>query len=173
VQVGVDRIAADAAGAGGCPPRVFLLDFTASDPPVASGMRELLLHVLVAPRLYKLVFGFHGDMKRLPLAVPGLAERSALPSVLDLQSCGMDTEALARALAQVAGGCALPEYRPAANAPRGAIPLARLVAAVLGAPLDKRQQTSNWDRRPLLPAQTRYAALDVRALLLIFRKLVR
>jgi len=38
--------------------------------------------------------------------------------------------------------------------------LAALVQAVLGAPLSKYWQMSDWTRRPLLPGQAEYAALD-------------
>ena len=37
-----------------------------------------------------------------------------------------------------------------------------------GLPLDKRQQTSDWQVRPLSPAQVQYAALDARVLVEIF-----
>lgn len=42
--------------------------------------------------------------------------------------------------------------------------------AVLGKPLDKSMQMSNWERRPLLDLQLRYAALDALAAVKVFRQ---
>jgi ribonuclease D len=45
--------------------------------------------------------------------------------------------------------------------------LTQAAAAVLGRPLDKRQQCSNWERRPLDESQMIYAALDAHVLILL------
>ncbi|CAM9966856.1 unnamed protein product, partial [Choristocarpus tenellus] len=49
--------------------------------------------------------------------------------------------------------------------------LSRLSNLVLGKPLNKGEQCANWGMRPLSNRQKRYAALDARATLLIYRKL--
>jgi ribonuclease D len=48
------------------------------------------------------------------------------------------------------------------------ISLSRLVDAVLGKPLDKSEQTSAWDVRPLSTAQLDYAAKDAYVLTVLF-----
>lgn len=50
--------------------------------------------------------------------------------------------------------------------------LAGLVAAQLGAPLDKGEQCSEWERRPLSAGQLRYAATDVCCLVALLRALI-
>ena len=45
--------------------------------------------------------------------------------------------------------------------------MSTLCAQMLGAPLDKRMQLSNWARRPLVPQQREYAALDTHCLVLL------
>ena len=45
--------------------------------------------------------------------------------------------------------------------------LSGLLARLAGQSLDKTQQTSDWSRRPLTPAQIRYAAADAACLLLV------
>lgn len=57
-----------------------------------------------------------------------------------------------------------------ATGPRG---LSLLVQQVLGKPLDKTQQLSNWDRRPLGEGQLVYAAADAYCLLEVFWALCR
>ncbi|CAM9318210.1 unnamed protein product [Ectocarpus sp. 12 AP-2014] len=49
--------------------------------------------------------------------------------------------------------------------------LSRLCNLVLGKPLDKSEQCSDWGNRPLSGRQKRYAALDARATLLVHREL--
>lgn len=51
--------------------------------------------------------------------------------------------------------------------------LSRLAAAVLGKPLDKTQQISNWEQRPLSHQQQVYAAVDGHVLTVVFDALLQ
>ena len=50
--------------------------------------------------------------------------------------------------------------------------LSHVVHKLLGKPLDKSMQVSNWEARPLSVWQTKYAAQDAHVLLLLYRYLV-
>lgn len=55
----------------------------------------------------------------------------------------------------------------------GSHSLASVSEHLLGLPIDKALQRSNWRRRPLTPAQIEYAALDARVALLVYKELSR
>lgn len=63
------------------------------------------------------------------------------------------------------------DLQAALSRPRGGPGLAAAAKAYLGKPLDKAQQCSDWDARPLSDAQRAYAALDAVAVALIFERL--
>ena len=50
--------------------------------------------------------------------------------------------------------------------------LSAAASLVLGRPIDKRQQCSNWERRPLSQAQVAYAAIDAHVLLKLAESLL-
>ncbi len=62
----------------------------------------------------------------------------------------------------------MPIFRPYSTESKG---LGGLVEAIFGLPLDKRDQMSDWDRRPLTKEQMLYAALDAYVLLEVFAAL--
>ena len=50
--------------------------------------------------------------------------------------------------------------------------MAKVVETILGKPLCKGEQMSNWELRPLRKSQTHYASLDAACLIPILNKLV-
>jgi hypothetical protein len=108
-------------------------------------------------------FAFRGDAARLKAAFPGLGAGTGRRVVdcQDLAAARRQALCLRPSLAAGGGGGG----GGAAAAGRAGLGLAAVCAAALGARLDKREQCSDWDRRPLLPAQCAYAALDAAVLL--------
>lgn len=81
--------------------------------------------------------------------------------------------AAAAAAAGAAAGEEGDELAEKASKPKEIRGLAALCVEFLGRPLDKMEQCSVWDRRPLRPSQIRYAALDAFCLLQIFDRCVQ
>lgn len=124
---------------------VYLIDTRSSS---RKALCELLVWLFAHDRIVKLGFSFAGDWPQLDLLTPGI--QLAARCVLDLQPF------LCRALPAVAS---------AANGQPG---LSSLAEAVLGCPMDKTEQCSDWCARPLRRSQLRYAALDALVLVDIF-----
>ena len=122
---------------------------TRRDEDVAA-LDALLSDVVSDATILKIGFGFAHDLARLRRSYPRLAAtRDATPTrVVD-----------ARAVAVVA----FPEKRKLAKSG-----LAVVVASVLGAYVDKTEQCSDWQRRPLTRAQLAYAAADAHCLTVVF-----
>ncbi|KAK9833570.1 hypothetical protein WJX81_006966 [Elliptochloris bilobata] len=100
---------------------------------------------------------------------PGLAH--VLPQLLRAPtavklgcSLSSDLTALARVGCSAAGAAPLLDTRRR----RTEIALSTISERVLGRPLNKAMQTSDWEARPLSPAQVAYAALDAHALVRIY-----
>ncbi|XP_038623795.1 exonuclease mut-7 homolog isoform X2 [Tachyglossus aculeatus] len=163
---------------------VFLLDLLEfSKPEDRRGEEEeenkafahFLQELYLNPSITKLGYGMLGDLRNLASSGPALRNLATqVQGILDLfqidkqlqkcpgqqkkSSCPVDV------LAQEPG----PEARGAKQAEKG---LSLLVRRVLGKPLDKAEQLSDWERRPLRPAQILYAASDAYCLLEVFRAL--
>ncbi|KAB1280318.1 Exonuclease mut-7-like protein [Camelus dromedarius] len=162
--------------------RVFLLDLpellSPAGGPAPRAFSRLVSQLLSEPSVMKL-----GE-------APFLACRShqwPLPAGYgmagDLRSLGASYPALAHAEKQLRGSLDLLQVHkqmrvvdmpaPGVDGARGPRGLSLLVQQVLGKPLDKTQQLSNWDRRPLGEGQLVYAATDAYCLLEVYWALCR
>ncbi|XP_055988669.1 exonuclease mut-7 homolog [Sorex fumeus] len=140
---------------------VFLLDLLRLwQPPGGPGARafcQLVSRLLSDPSITKLGYELAGDLRSLGTLDPSLAHAGRqLRGAVDLQLVHRQMREREKTDVEAPGG------------PRG---LSLLVQQVLGKPLDKAQQLSNWDRRPLSEGQQVYAAADVYSLLEVYREL--
>ena len=148
---------------------------------LSSAYHALMRDLFCSPKILKIGFGFRYDLKRLahtsngpwsngpvsngpvsngPVsdgAIGGVAGPSTdgrsnpfstMVNILDLQTLPQE---LQRSLGLRVGGG-----------------LSSMVHGVLGAPLDKRMQCSDWQRRPLSAQQLRYASIDARCLVSLY-----
>ncbi|XP_070374383.1 exonuclease mut-7 homolog isoform X2 [Equus asinus] len=168
--VGVDLEWRPSFGTGGRPQvslmqvavegHVFLLDLLVLSQ-TSQAFSQLVLRLLSDPSITKLGYGMAGDLRSLGASCPALAHvEKQLRGSLDLQQVHRQMRVVDMPAPSVDG----------TKGPRG---LSLLVQQVLGKPLDKRQQLSNWDRRPLSEAQLVYAATDAYCLLEVYRVLCR
>ena len=134
---------------------IYLLDWE-DLPPVLEQEDYTALRdkVLLNTNLLIVGFGVLGDMKLLARSLPGCE---------DLTKVGRNVLDLERVRARLCQLLAV-EVRPT----RG---LAGLCHSVLGQPLRKTEQISDWSRRPLRPSQITYAALDAFSCWKIFQVL--
>ena len=125
--------------------RVFLLDMevlpTRLSPHHWQSLRE---EVFLSPDVALIGYGIRGDLKLLAKSWPAL-----------LGGVQTDSRAVI-SLELLKPRLAAPLQLPSVEE-KG---LSGMTAAVLGRPLQKGEQISDWSRRPLRPSQVRYAALD-------------
>ncbi|XP_047625027.1 exonuclease mut-7 homolog isoform X5 [Phacochoerus africanus] len=173
--VGVDLEWRPSFGVGGRPQaslmqvavegRVFLLDLPQLLSPARGqepqAFSQLVSRLLADPSITKLGYGMAGDLRSLGASCPALAQaQKQLRGSLDLLQVHKQLRVVDAPAPGVDG----------AAGPRG---LSLLVQQVLGKPLDKTQQLSNWDRRPLGEKQLVYAAADAYCLLEVYWALCR
>ncbi|XP_072816686.1 exonuclease mut-7 homolog isoform X3 [Vicugna pacos] len=145
--------------------RVFLLDLpellSPAGGPAPRAFSRLVSRLLSDPSVTKLGYGMAGDLRSLGASYPALAHaEKQLRGSLDLLQVHKQMRVVDMPAPGVDG----------ARGPRG---LSLLVQQVLGKPLDKTQQLSNWDRRPLGEGQLVYAAADAYCLLEVYWALCR
>ncbi|ETW10457.1 hypothetical protein, variant 1 [Aphanomyces invadans] len=128
-----------------CDTHVFVCDvFT----HCTDAMQAMLEAIVTATVPWKVGFGLHGDIDRLRYSFPDMLCFDSLDeweNVLDLQS-----------------------YLKSATK-KHVVGLSRSCQDILGCPLDKSQQTSDWEARPLTEEQVLYAAADAYCLLDLVR----
>uniref|UniRef100_A0A8C1AG90 Exonuclease 3'-5' domain containing 3 n=1 Tax=Cyprinus carpio carpio TaxID=630221 RepID=A0A8C1AG90_CYPCA len=146
--------------------RVFLLDLCAHAISHHSSTVNFIRALLSDKNILKLGYGMSGDLRSLVSMWPELREEPMkMEGVLDLlhvhqklQRCWSGNKRCRSV--EVSEG----------PAEKG---LSLLVQQVLGKPLNKTEQLSNWERRPLRTSQLRYAATDAYCLLDVYLVLSR
>ncbi|KFQ39470.1 putative exonuclease mut-7, partial [Mesitornis unicolor] len=143
---------------------VFLLDLPRLlEQAEAEGEKEKLPHFI--QRLYsdaaitKLGYGMSGDLNSLAATWSAFRDTDKQArGVVDLLTVDKQVDMLS------------PEDRGFRQPEKG---LSLLVQHVLGKPLDKTEQLSNWEKRPLREEQILYAASDAYCLLEVYEKLCK
>ncbi|XP_069729173.1 exonuclease mut-7 homolog isoform X3 [Phaenicophaeus curvirostris] len=161
---------------------VFLLDLPRLlEEAEMEGRKEELLHFIQMlysdSAITKLGYGMSGDLSSLAATCSALkdadkqaqgvvdlliVDKQLQKSSIDWRKGGRKVDVLSPEQNYEDGGCRQPE--------KG---LSLLVQHVLGKPLDKTEQLSNWEKRPLREEQILYAASDAYCLLEVYEKLCK
>ncbi|CAG0891704.1 unnamed protein product [Darwinula stevensoni] len=139
--------------------QVFLLDMIAlCDAFQKQDLGFLLMNLMQNESIIKLGYGFDADMKVLS------KQFQACKSITDEVKNLIDFDYFHHSV--------LPNHLYLCCNHHNGMPIKSslngLVEMILGQPLDKREQFSNWERRPLNQSQLVYAALDAYCLLELF-----
>ena len=139
----------------------------------AEAFDAFLRDLLDAPDVVRLGFGFEYDLSRLRRSYAGRLSSLDRKRADDdddsdenrVNEFGETGHALGARVVDVKALalCAFPDKRKLAR-----VGLATLVASVLGAYVDKTEQCSDWERRPLTTDQVEYAAADAHVLTVLF-----
>uniref|UniRef100_A0A914X0Q9 3'-5' exonuclease domain-containing protein n=1 Tax=Plectus sambesii TaxID=2011161 RepID=A0A914X0Q9_9BILA len=177
--------------------RLFIIDLQPNTPRDQDAIVDFLDRFFSDDTLLKIGFGFHEDLTQLRNAVPRCRALYAPKKLIcvdqlaknlrvlagqsqdgdRMQTAQMDDSAEADISMEDADDSTAAARDDAESPqkvvkPKEARGLAALCVQFLGRPLDKTEQCSVWDRRPLRPSQLRYAALDAYCLLQIFERCV-
>ncbi|NXT72519.1 MUT7 Exonuclease, partial [Chaetops frenatus] len=145
---------------------VFLLDLPRLLEQ-AEGEKEKLPHFIQMlysdAAITKLGYGMSGDLSSLAATCSALKDtEKQMQGVVDLLAVDKQVDGLSPEHSHEQRGVRQPE--------KG---LSLLVQHVLGKPLDKTEQLSNWEKRPLREEQILYAASDAYCLLEIYERLCK
>jgi prolyl-tRNA editing enzyme YbaK/EbsC (Cys-tRNA(Pro) deacylase) len=134
--------------------------------PEEEAVDALLSEVFRGAAVLPIGFCWGGDMRKLRSSYPQLPCLARAARVLDVRHLAQLVRPELLSLGGGGGGGG------GSHGGGGRIGLGALVESVLGQPLDKRCQCSDWERRPLSEAQRRYAALDAWCLTAVVDTLV-
>jgi len=166
------------------------------DPEYANAICDALIHLFTEQRVRKIGFSFGSDMRQIHPVFPQI-KNSTLHNFVDLQALVPNLSSFSQAASKPQkirpkkapydkkGKTAAPakkssdmddttEEESGETSSKGhrLYSLARLVYEMMDQFLDKTQQSSNWDRRPLLESQIEYASLDAYVLVVLMRLMV-
>ncbi|XP_046901753.1 exonuclease mut-7 homolog isoform X1 [Hypomesus transpacificus] len=145
--------------------QVFLLDLCADGFWQHSGTVRFIRTLFSEPQVLKLGYGMSGDLKSLLATWPQFTkEPLKTEGVLDLLNVHQQIQRSGRGRSGASRSVLVGD----GPAEKG---LSLLVQQILGRPLDKIEQLSNWERRPLRTSQLRYAAADAYCLLEVYSAL--
>jgi hypothetical protein len=148
-------------------------DVSSQTPVWYAAYATAMTRLLYARDVLRVGFGLSNDARRIRQSYPKAQHFSAeWGAVVDLASSKNWDIAIRNAHCCGQRGGAAPsgsgQSTRASMASRVVGGLSTLSSAVLGLPIDKRLQRSDWQRRPLFEDQRRYAALDAAAPVDIF-----
>ncbi|CAL8278000.1 unnamed protein product [Merluccius merluccius] len=135
------------------PDQVFILDMCSTGLGQHPHTLDFMTSFFCDTKVRKLGYALGGDLKYLQTTW-SLPEPLKTACVLDLLSLHQKIK----------------QFKTKRCSEKG---LSHLVKHVLGKPLDKKEQLSYWDRRPLHQSQIRYAALDAFCLLEVYTAVSR
>ncbi|XP_038070951.1 exonuclease mut-7 homolog isoform X2 [Patiria miniata] len=142
---------------------VYLLDMITLMATAADRIRSFFLRFLSSSQVLKLGFGISGDFKMLTKSYPGLkGPVAAVQRMVDLDTL---SKQILKAEPDFLKRAETSETDSSGPSVKG---LSELTLMCFGRALDKKEQLSNWEKRPLRPSQAQYAALDAYCLLEIY-----
>ncbi|CAM6063524.1 unnamed protein product [Sphagnum tenellum] len=144
---------------------VFVLDLLALS---ASAFGLAMKAMLTSPHILKLGFAFKQDLLHLTTTFPGSEAHGCFDKVEPYMDLGKLYKQIVNA-----GGSIWSQQNGGKKPLVGrAFSLAAITEAVLGMPLCKDSQCSDWEQRPLTREQIDYAAADAHCLLALFDSLL-
>lgn len=153
--------------------RVFLIDVTwfLGHNDTKALLSKFFYRLLQSKEHIKLGYGLTEDLRKLGDCLPGVDKEKPV-RLLDL--CKVTSNIL-RPYPKFFLHDSLPHsYRQLdGKKDKNLSGLSKLVLQTLGKPLNKSEQISDWERRPLRPSQVLYASLDAFCLLEIYQVLSR
>lgn len=154
-----------------CETHVFIFDLLEL---ALSDLEDLFAHLFASKAVVKLGFGLDGDIKRLRWSFPETRCFDSFINVVDF-SLDDNTSSATSNSNEDKGSASVEvesfEVATMKHRRRRQRGLAGFVHEVLGLPLSKAQQKSDWECRPLSEKQVSYAALDAYCLVMVHQTL--